>query len=107
MKGIIIENSLKDKSIITEAEIIRTWEDGSWKLREVKVSTEWAEKFGGYLNDGPWYVHFWESDSDDVLVVFKDKSFWIKHSDKNTWQDAIAHGKSLHIPVEQLDFPID
>lgn len=107
MKGIIIENSLKDKSIITEAEVIRTWEDGSWKLREVNIAKQWAEKLGKYLADGPWYVHFWEPNSDDVLVVFKDRNFWIKHSDKNTWNEAIKHGKSIGIPIEQLDFPIN
>ena len=107
MKGIIIENSLADKSIITDAEIIRTWEDRSWKLREVKVSKEWAENFGKYLNDGPWYVHFWEPESDDVLIVFKNKNFTIKHSDKSTWAEAIEYGKSIGIPEEQLDFLID
>lgn len=107
MKGVIIENSLKDKSIITEAEIIRTWEDGSWKLREVKIAREWAEKLGAYLDDGPWYLHFWEPGSDEVLVVFKDKNFWIKHSDKNTWDEVLEYGKSIGIPEEQLDFPID
>ncbi len=106
MKGIIVENSLADKSIITEAEIIRTWEDGSWRLREVKVSREWAEKFGKYLNDGPWYIHFWEPGRDDVLVVFKDKNFWIKPSDKNTWVEAVEYGKSIGIPEKQLDFLI-
>jgi hypothetical protein len=107
MKGIIIENSLADKSIITDAEIIRTWEDGSWKLREVKVSKDWAEKFGKYLNDGPWYVYFWEPESDDVLIVFKNKNFTIQHSDKSTWAEAVEYGKSIGIPEEQLDFLID
>ena len=100
------ENSLKDKSIIAEAEVIRTWEDGSWKLREVEISKEWAEKLGEYLGNGPWYVHFWEPGSDDVLVVFKDKNFWIKHSDKNTWVEAVEYGKSIGIPEGQLDFLI-
>ncbi len=55
MKGIIIENSLTDKSVIAKTEIIRTWEDGGWKLHEVEIPKEAAERFGSYLDDGPWY----------------------------------------------------
>jgi hypothetical protein len=107
MRGTIIENSLKDKAIITEWEIISTREDGSWVLRDVEMAKEWAEQMGKYLDDGPWYVHFWEPGSDDVLVVFKEKNFWIKHSDKATWQEAVEHGKSLGIPEAQLDFVLN
>lgn len=107
MKGVIVENSLADTSILAEAEVVRTWEDGGWKLHEVRVSREWAEKFGTYLSDGPWYVHFWEPDSNEVLVVFRDKNFVIRRFDKGTWGEAIGHGKSIGIPEEQLDFLTD
>jgi hypothetical protein len=76
-------------------------------LHEVLIEKEWAERLGNYLNEGPWYVHFWEPGSDNVLVVFKNKNFWIKHSDKNTWVEVIKYGKSIGIPDEQLDFLVD
>lgn len=107
MKGIIIENSLTDQNILAGVKVLRTWEDGSWKLREVEVSKEWAEELGEYLDDGPWFVHFWEAGSDEVLVVFKDRTFTIKHSDRKTWSEAVEHGRSLGIPEAQLNFPID
>lgn len=107
MKGVIIENSLSDVSILQKLDISRSWEEGSWKLHEVEVSREQALEFQNVLDDGQWYVHFWEKGSDDVLVVFKDKFFDIKFSDKFTWTPALEHGVSLGIPPEQLDFPID
>ena len=107
MKGIIIENSLKDPNVLNDVEIVRSWEEGSWKLHEVHVSKEQAERFSDYLAEGLWYVHFWEPGNDDVFVVYKDKSFTIKHSDKSTWTDAVEHGKSMGIPDEQLDFLIE
>lgn len=107
MKGVIIENSLSDTSILQKLDISRSWEDGSWKLHEVNVSKEQALALANYLADGPWYVHFWEKGSDDVLMVFKNKTFEIKFSDKNTWTPALEHGESIGIPPEQLDFPID
>ncbi len=105
MKGVIIENGLKDKSILSEVKVLRTWEDGSWVLHEVEITRESAEKLGPYLDDGPWYVHFWEEGSDEVLVVFKDCIFTIQHSDPSTWKIAIEHGKSIGTPEDQLDFP--
>lgn len=104
MKGIVVENSLRDQSILNRINVVRSWEDEDWKLHEVDVSKEQAEEFSKYLNDDPWYVHFWEPDSDDILVIFKNKIFTIKHSQKETWADAVEYGKSLGIPEEQLDF---
>jgi len=107
MKGVVIENSLSDTSILKKLDISNSWVDGSWKLHEVIVSKEQAIGLANYLADGPWYFHFWEQGSDDVLVVFKNKIFEIKFSDKKTWKDALEYGKSIGIPSEQLDFPID
>ena len=45
--------------------------------------------------------------SDEIKVIFKNKVFTIKFSDKSTWSEAISYGKSIGIPEEQLDFPID
>lgn len=105
-KGTIIENSLADKSILKELEITKTYQIEDWLLHDVLASEEQIEKLGRYLNDGPWYMHFWKEGEDDVIVVFKDKNFKIKYSDKKTWTDAIVHGKSRGIPEEQLDFLI-
>ena len=58
------------------------------------------------MKDGPWYMHFWEPGSDDVLVVFKDRIFNIRHSDKTTWEEAVSHGRSVGIPDEQLTFVV-
>jgi hypothetical protein len=104
LRGTIVENSLKDPSVLQSLKIEKTWQDGSWTLHDVLVDEDEALKIGLYFADGPWYVHFWETGKDDVLVVFKDKHFRIKYSDKSTWVDAVAHGKSIGIPDEQLDF---
>lgn len=107
MKGVVIENSLIDTSVLEKLKVIKTWEDGSWKLHEVAVSREQALEFQHALVDGPWYVHFWEQGSDDVLVIFKNNFFDIKFSDKSTWTPALEHGTTRGIPPEQLDFPIN
>ncbi|MBP9771596.1 MAG: hypothetical protein KBD16_01585 [Candidatus Pacebacteria bacterium] len=107
LKGTIIENSLRDTSILDQVKIEKTWRDGDWILHNVLVDEDTALNVGQYLSDGSWYIHFWESGKDNVLVVFKDRVFRIKYSDKTTWVDAVKHGRSIGIPDEQLDFQIE
>jgi hypothetical protein len=107
LKGTIVENSLDDKSILDKVQIIRTWKSGGCILHDVNIEESVALEVGKYLTDGPWYVHFWDPGQDKVLVVFRNKVFEILHSDRSTWTDAVAYGKSLGIPEQQLDFIID
>lgn len=106
LQGTIVENSLVDTSILDDVTILKSWPDGSWNLHQVSLDREHALSLAGYLADGPWYMHFWEPGNDDVLVVFKGKTFDIKHSDKNSWKEAVEYGQSIGIPEEQLDFLI-
>lgn len=106
LQGTIVENSLAEKDILKELDVIKSWPDGTWNLHQVKLNREEAIKLAAYLADGPWYMHFWEPGSDNVLVVYKGRTFDIKHSDKSTWAPAVEYGKSIGIPEEQLDFLI-
>jgi len=106
LQGTIVENSLTDPSVLKELSVLKSWQDGTWKLHQVSLDRTQALKLADYIVEGPWYMHFWKPGADDVLVVFKNETFDIKHSDKSTWQDALARGKSIGIPDEQLDFLI-
>lgn len=107
LKGTIIENSLKVKSILSKVKIQDTHHSGNWILHDVLVEESLISELSKSLADGPWYIHLWEQGKDDVKVIFKNKIFDIKFSDKSTWTDTVAYGKSIGIPDEQLDFPID
>ncbi len=106
-KGIIIENSLTDKSILKDLDIEKTWQEGDWVLHSVKIEKEKLLDLSKVLDDGPWYIHLWETGKDEIRVIFKDKIVTISSTDKSTWQEAISYGKSIGIPEEQLDFPIE
>lgn len=106
LQGTIIESSLSDKNILTQLQIVRSWNVGDWKLHSVLVDEKIVSTLGRYLNDGPWYMHFYNH-TDDVIVVFKKQTFSIKFSQKETWSDAVAYGLSLGISKEQLDFLIE
>jgi hypothetical protein len=106
-KGTIIENSLSNKSILAMLQTEKTYRSGDWTLHDVFIEADQIPELSKHLADGPWYIHLWEPGKDDVKVVFKNKVFDIKFSDKSTWVDTVAYGKSIGIPDEQLDFPIN
>ncbi len=106
LKGVVVESSLRDKSILDKVKIEKTYRSNDWTLHDVLVKEGQIGEISKYLADGPWYIHFWEPGRDEVKVVFKDKVFDIKHSDTSTWTEAVAYGKSIGIKEEQLDFPI-
>lgn len=106
-KGTIIENSLGNKEILKKVKISKSWQDGDWMLHSVSLDEDQIPELSRSLDNGPWYIHIWYQGKDNVKVIYKDKIFDIKFSDKSTWTDAIEHGKALGIPEEQLDFPID
>ena len=106
-KGIIIEESLENRDILKDAQIIESTvsEDGEWHMHTVLISPEHLEQLAQNLKDGTWYAHFWNGRN--VIVVFKGKTFQFNFDSKETWKETLEYGRSLGIPEEQLDFPID
>lgn len=106
-KGTIIENSLSDVAILTKVRILATRYAGDWILHDVLIEESCIPELSQCLAIGPWYVHLWKPGNDTVKIVYRDAVFDIVFSDKSTWRDAVAYGKSIGIPDAQLDFPID
>jgi hypothetical protein len=107
LEGTVIENSLDNPEILSDFEVIKSWEAGDWKLHRICVTEEQAHQISRHLVKGPWYVHFWKENKNDVLVVYQNKKFWIKFDDQESWKDALEHGLSLGIPEGQLNFLIE
>jgi hypothetical protein len=106
-KGAIVEQSLTDTDILKQLNILSSVQDGSWLIHTVAVTREQIDQIAQALSVGPWYTHFWSEDKEDIFVVYKSKSFFIKTNDKSSWQPAIQFGQSIGIPPEQLDFLVD
>jgi hypothetical protein len=102
--GTVVENSLSDPSLLSSFRILNTWKEGDWTLHSISLSEEQAQVIGSQLVPGPWYVHFWNPDTDAMLVIFRGHTFHCSRTDESSWDDARAFGKSIHIPEEQLDF---
>ncbi len=106
-KGVLVENSLLDKDILEKLKVVQTRLSDGCVLHDIRLDSKQVSEIQRHMNDGPWYFHFWEPGRNDVTVVFKSKVFTIVLSDKATWVDVIAYGKSIGIPEPQLDFRIE
>ena len=106
--GTIVEESLEDNCVLNDFHILNvrvTNEDNPterWHLYKVEATLEQLQKLSSVLKPEKWYAHFWSGD--EMIVVFRDKTFTQKVSDKSTWEPAIQYGISIGIPKEQLDF---
>jgi hypothetical protein len=108
--GTLVEESLDDNRILNDVDVlsIKISKDENpqdrWHLYKVRVSKDDIKKLSLHIKKG-WYMHFWEGEN--VVAVFKDKTFDFIYGNKNAWKDAIEYGLSLGIPREQLDFVIE
>ncbi|MBI1308906.1 MAG: hypothetical protein GC129_03465 [Proteobacteria bacterium] len=121
LRGILIEESLHDKSVLaglavesTEVEPVTAahqtpWIQ-QWTMHTVAIppeqAAEVAEKISHALDkQGNWYADF--KDNELHYVIFSDKVFRIERAYPEQYQAATKHGTSLGIPDYQLDFSPD
>jgi len=119
-KGVIIEESLKDKRVLKEIRITKTrvspvteehktpWLS-QWTLHTVRIPAEKADVVVRELSrsldeshGGSWYADF----RNDIFhfVVFRSKTFKVDIRKPEEYENARSYGRSLGIPENQLDF---
>ena len=119
-QGIIVEESLEDKSVLEDVQILSTKVENvvqkhktpwllQWTLHKVEIledkAKEVAEKISKSLDqghDGSWYADF--KNDTHHYIVFRDKVFCIDRTSKEQYNEAKQYGLSLGIPEYQLDF---
>ncbi len=117
--GVIIEESLTDKSVLDDVKIASTkvepitdehktpWVK-QWTLHDVEISAdkaaEVAEKISKTLDrEHNWYADF-KTDTEH-FVIYRDKVFHITdRADKSQYDAATEYGISIGIPDYQVDF---
>lgn len=118
-EGVIIEESLKNKAVLGEMEIVGTkiepvtdehktpWVK-QWTLHTVKISkekaAEIAKKISGALDSRHnWYADF--KTDNDHYIIFRNKVFYVTdRTSKEQYDEVTKYGLTLGIPEYQLDF---
>ncbi|WP_040950883.1 hypothetical protein [Gorillibacterium massiliense] len=106
--GIVIEQSLKNPSILKEFEIVAQKQNGNWKFLLVSASENTLENQIEKLQDNMipinedcWYSHFFMNDA--MIVVYQDAVFKTT-TNQSDWNEVIQYGTKHGVPIEQLDF---
>lgn len=121
-KGVIIEESLGDQSLLNDLKIIETkvepvveahktpWLD-RWTLHTVEIPEEQADEIAQKISQSfdkdhtDWYADF--KNERYHYVVFSNKVFKVEMSRLEEYKPVVEHGLSLGIPDYQLDFAPD
>lgn len=119
-KGVIIEESLADKSILSNVKIEDTKVEliteihktpwlKQWTLHTVSIDTDKTDEIAkeiseslDYSHGSAWYADF--KNDKNHYIIFKDKVFKIDRSKPEEYQAATDYGISLGIPPYQVDF---
>jgi hypothetical protein len=103
----IVDKSLVSQDILSHLNILSKTVDGSWVLYKISTNENELEptvkNIQSQMVDGFWYFHAYNTDGSKLIIVFKNKTFYV-NSDPKTWGQAIEYGKNFGVPIEQLDF---
>ncbi len=116
--GVIIEESLEDKSVLRKVKLVSTKIEkvtkkhqtpwlSQWTIHTVEVpkrrANEIAEEISNSL-DGKhaWYADF--KNKTHAYIIFRNKIFFIDRTSQNQYDEAKEYGLALGIPEHQIDF---
>ena len=116
--GVIIEESLEDKTILRKVKIISTKVEKvtekhktpwirQWTLHTVEIPENLARKIAKELSkcldsEHNWYADF--KDEKTHFIIFRNKVFEIDRTSKEQYDEATKYGIFLGIPEYQVDF---
>lgn len=104
--GIVIQQSLKDRTIVAPARVLARKRVKTWVFLLVGVAEADLEEHirvlqKSMVTDDTWYAHYFRDQ--ELVVVFRDAVFRAG-LEPDTWGPLVEYGLNKGIPLEQLDF---
>jgi hypothetical protein len=116
--GVIIEESLEDKAVLSRVKIIKTrgeqvierhktpWVK-QWTLHTIEVPAKKAKEIAEEISNSLDSKHAWYADfKNDAIhyIIFRKNFFCIDKKSKEQYDEAKQYGISLGIPDYQVNF---
>ena len=117
-QGVIIEESLDNKEVLSNVKIIKTkvnpvnekhrtpWVK-QWTMHTVEIAEENADKIAEQLSQGLDKEHAWYADFKNTnyhFIIYTGKVFKVDLTNPVLYKNAKQYGISLGIPEYQVDF---
>ena len=116
--GVIIEESLENKTVLQKVKIIKTKVEEvteehktpwikQWTVHTIEILENQADKIAQDLSNSLDSKHSWYADfKNDKFhyIIFRNKVFKVYRSKPKQYSDVTKYGVSLGIPDYQLDF---
>ncbi len=118
--GVIIEESLEDRSVLKKVKILSTKVEkvtarhetpwlSQWTLHTVKIPEGKEKEIAGEISKSldrkhgaSWYADF--KNDRTHFIIFRDRIFEVDRASKEQHDEVVRYGISLGIPKHQLDF---
>lgn len=118
-RGIIIEESLANKSVLDDVTIVKTVVEAvtedhktpwlkQWTVHTVEVPEEKAEEIINKISkalDVGWYADY--KNDNHHYIIFGNKIFKVDRKKPSLYKEVKEYGVSVGIPDYQLDFASD
>jgi len=117
-KGVVIEESLEDKKILKNLNILKTNVEKvterhktpwlrKWTLHTIEVSEDKAMGLAESIalsleKNHPWYADY--KTEEYHFIIFKKKIFVVNRKRKDEYEEVKKYGVSIGIPDYQLNF---
>jgi hypothetical protein len=118
-KGVIIEESLEDSSLLKELTVLETKVEpitpehktpwlNQWTLHTVEIPEEKAESVAEKMSKSfdkehpDWYADY--KNDEHHFIIYAGKVFKVELSNPVLYKDAKEYGISIGIPEYQVDF---
>ena len=119
--GVIIEESLENKSVLRKVRIIKTEVEEvteehktpwikQWTLHTVEIPKEKADSIAKEVSKSLDSKHHWYADfkyDKYHYIIFRNKIFKIDRTNREQYDEAKRYGIFLGIPEYQVDFHPD
>ena len=117
-KGIIIEESLDNKTVLENVKVISTKIESvteehktpwvkQWTMDTVEIPEESSDQVAGQLSQDLDKEHNWYADFKNEkyhYIIYRGKVFKVDLQNPILYKDAKSYGISLGIPEYQIDF---
>ena|ERR1035437_916927 len=117
-RGVIIEESLDDKSVLSKVKILETKVEKviprhktpwllQWTLDTVEIPEENADEIASEISEALDRQHVWYADYKNEnyhYIIYKNKVFKVDLKNPVFYKEARGYGISIGIPEYQVDF---